>query len=378
MICEDIYYIIASYLLSIKDIISLHNVNKTSRLCKYNIILQSKRPVPNFIYEEFNIVKLTSTFTDYSQFNKLLTDKLLSLSISYSNKDDLNILNKLPELTNLQTLRIHSSNLDNSMLVNLINLVHLDLGQYRGDNLNGIFLCKLQNLTYLNLAETFIESKYVNNLTRLVHLFINTKINDDDFSLLTNLKTLDVSKSEYTLSDSNIKTLTNLINIKCKYSAITNINHLQLLEVLYLGVNFTLKKIICNSKLKILSIIDSNVNELNVPSLLELTLNNDIKDEILCIHTKLTNLYFGENICVTDNGINTLTNLRYIHCNINRNITSYGFINISKLIYLHAGMSYINIDKLSHLVNLQYVEQYESYLGNLESVIVLDNRYSIK
>ena len=41
-----------------------------------------------------------------------------------------------------------------------------------------------------------------------------------------------------------------------------------------------------------------------------------------------------------------------------------------KLIYIHAGMSCIQLDQLVSITNLKYAEQYDSYLGNLESGLV--------
>jgi hypothetical protein len=194
--------------------------------------------------------------------------------------------------------------------------------------------------------------------------------------LLINLQTLEIYNTDI-LIDSNISTLVNLKSLKCKCSTITSIDHLLNLEVLHLGLNYRLKSI-TNQNLKILSIINSVVNYINLPNLLEITLNEYIMDNLLCNHIKLKNLYLGSNIIITDKGIKTLTKLKYIHCNINKNITSNGIYNAINLVYIHAGMSYIDLSKLQHLTNLQYVEQYDSYLGYLESVILLDNRSTIK
>lgn len=378
MFCKDIINIIGSYLYSLNDIIAFHNVNKLTRQCKYDVTLYTRRKIPNFVYDEFNIVKICSTFTDYSNIDKLLTDKLIYISVSHRNKDDSNILNKLHSLVNLRAFRMFSRKFTNAMFEELIQLESLDLGQYQSSNFDGKCLTKLTNLTYLNLGENFICSKYVNNLTNLEHLFINTHINEYDFSTLINLKTLDVSKSDYTLTDSNISTLINLKNLRCRYSTITTVDHLTDLELLTLGVNYTMKSINGLQQLKALSIIDSDVKYLDLPNLSDLTLNEVITDNVLKNLTTLSYLYMGTNTRITDAGTNPLINLRYIHCNMNRNITYEGVTNATKLVYLHTGMSYIRLDKLTHLVNIQYAEQYDAYLGNLESVILLDNRTTIK
>lgn len=374
MFCKDIFDIIGSFLYNLKDIIALRNVNKITRKCKYNITLYTRRVLPKFIYNDFNIIKICSTFSDYSNVEQLMTDKLLHLSISC--KDNSKILDSFYKLSNLKTLRVFSNRLTDNSLSNLSELTSLNLGCYSKFFI-GHSLIKLKNLTFLNLGDNYIHTNFVNNLTKLEHLFINTIIRSFDFSLLTNLKTLDVSKSEYTLTDSNICTLINLKSFKCKYSTITTVDHLINLEVLFIGVNYTLHKIsLCN--LKILSIVNSTVNSIDSPKLIELTLSDFIKDSTLCKHTELKYLYMGNNTRITDNGIKTLINLNYIHCNINRNITIDSILNFSNLIYLHAGLSHIKLNKLNKLKKIQYVEQYESYLGNLESVILLDNRTNIK
>lgn len=375
MFCEDIYYLIGSYLQHLNDLIALHNVNRITRRCRYNVTLQRSCILPEFVYNEFNIVRICSTFTDYSNVDKLLTDKLIHMSVSHRSKDDEHILTKMPELINLQSIRMFSRKFTDDIFINLTQLMSLDFGYYQSDNFDGHCLSHLQNLKFLNLGDNHIDCKYVNTLTKLEYLQINTKINDNDFSLLTNLKRLDVSRSDYTLTDSNIATLINLRLLKCRYSTISSVDHLINLESLNLGINFVIKQIKKLTNLTILSLIYTRVNYIDLPNLLELTLNNDIEDEVLCIHTKLIYLYLGDNTFVTDNGIKTLTNLRCIHCNINRNITSNGLCNATNLEYIYAGMSYIKLHELTHLINLRYVEQYDLYLGNLESLILLDNRH---
>lgn len=374
LFCKDIFIIISSYLYSINDIISLHNVNNTSRQCIYDITLYSRKKIPKFIYNSFNIVKICSTFTDYSDVDNLLTDNLLHLSVSHKNKDDYLILNKISELRNLCTFKMYSKKFTDTMFENMAQLESLDLGQYQSIDFDGKHINKLINLKYLNLGDNMVLSKYVNNLTKLEHLIINTEINTFDFSLLVNLKTLDVSRSNTTLTDSNIYTLINLRNLRCRYSTITNVEHLLYLEVLYIGLNYILKSISNLENLKILSIINSNMSYINLPNLMELSLNELITDDILRCHTKLTYLYMGTNTEITNFGIETLVNLKYIHCNMNKNITSEGFNNITKLVYLHAGMSYINLDNLKYFNSIKYAEHYDPYLGNLESVILFDNR----
>lgn len=377
MLCKDIFEIIGSYLCSLNDVISLHNVNKVTRSCKYDIFINTRRRLPEFIYNDYNIVKVCSIFSDYSNVTKLLTDKLVHLSVSHRNKNDINILNKLPDLINLKTLRMYSNKFTDLMFINTTKLISLDLGFQQSSNFTGSSIAGLDNLTFLNLGDNCINADYINHLTKLEHLSINTIIRDYDFSLLTNLKTLDVSKSDYTLINSNIEKLYNLKNLRCKYSAISDVNHLINLEVLFLGVNYVLQSVALPN-LKILSIIDSKVNYINSPTLIELTLNELITDDILKKHIELSYLYIGANTIITDEGIKPLVNLKYIHCNLNRNITSDGLLNATKLVYLHAGLSCIIIDQLINLINLQYAEQYDPYLGNLESVILLDNRITIK
>lgn len=368
MFCQDIWYIIGSYLI---DVISLRNVNTITRLCKFNIILSTSRLNKN-IYDNYNIVKICSTFTDYTHIDKLFTDSLLHLSLSYKSKNNSNIIHALPKLVNLRTLRLISHNFNDNTFINMTKLECLDIGYYKSDCFCGKNLYMLP-LTLLNLGDTFIESKHINNMITLKHLYINTRINIDDFNKLINLQTLDVSNSSYTLGDSNISNLVNLENIRCKYSAISSISHLVKLDSLHLGVNYILKSIV-HPTLKILSIIDSFVNIIDVPNLIEITLNNSITDDMLKIHTNIIYLYFGINTIITDNGINTLCNVTYLHCNYNRNITCKSLCNLHKLSYLHVGLSYIKLDFLENHY-LQYVEQYDPYLGNLESIILLDNRH---
>lgn len=356
-LCIDIFINISSYLHSLIDIISLHNTNRISKKCRFNIILNTRKIIPNFIYEQFNIIQIYSSFNDYSNINKLFTDKLIYLSVSHKYKDDISILNEIPKLKSLTTFKMPSSHFTNIMFKNLTQLIHLDLGQYCSNNFDGRYLTEFKKITYLNLGKNKIDSKYINNLTTLEHLFINTEIKDYDFSLLINLKTLDVSKSKYTLTDSNIYSLINLKNLKCKYSTITTLNHLVNLEVLYIGLNFILKRITNLPYLKILSIIYSNVDYINIPNLLELTLNNLITDEILQNHINLTYLYLGSNTILTNNGIYPLINLKYIHCSINKNITGEGLINAVKLSGVHSSINYINFNKLT---NIQFIEYHNN------------------
>ncbi len=377
MFCTDVLYIISSFLIKLRDIISLHNVNKYTRSCKFNVNLCSKIHIPNFVYNDYNIVKICSTFTDYSNVDKLLTDSLLHLCVSHKNKNNINILEKLPNLTNLTFFKMYSSNFDDNMFINLINLKYLDLGFYKNNNFNGHCISKLSNLEFLNSGTNFISSKYVNNLTKLEYLIINTETNDNDFEDLINLKYLDVYNSNYTLLDSNIRSLINLKYLKCKISSITSVDHLIKLETLYLGVNYTIKTITNLDNLKVLSLIDSVVEYIYLPNLIELTLNNQIGDSVLCKHNTLKYLYLGNNEIVTNVGIRNLTNLKYLHCSLNRNITNNGLYNLDKLIYLHIGQNTINIKIFKNFINLQYIERYDIHYGNiLESIIILDNRYN--
>lgn len=374
MFCEDILYIIASFLNKLRDVISLHNTCKICRTCKFNITLQTKKIVPNFIYDDYNITKICSIFSDYSDIDKLLTDSLTNLSISHR-INNINIFKKVSELTSLTKLQLSNNKyVNDSTFKKLVNLKYLNIGLYPNNYILGSFLTNFDKITFLNLGETFILSKYINKLITLEHLFINIEIQPDDFNTLINLKTLDVSKSDYTLSDSNIQNLYKLVSLKCKFSTISNVSHLQHLEMLYLGLNFKMDTIENLEKLKILSIINTNIGYINVPNLMELLCNDVIDDNSLYNLSSLTYLYLSDNLLITDKGIKHLSNLEFLHCGINKNISSDSIGNCINLKYLHAGMSYVDLNNLSHLHNLRYLEQYDSYLGNLESVILLDNR----
>ena len=371
MFCIDIIYIIESYLSSINDKISFHNINKLTKQCTFNINLYSSRQLPDFIYKHFNIVKIYSTFTDYSNVDKLLTDKLTYMNVSHRHKNNMDILNKISELINLKTFRMFSHKFNDSMFVNLTNLTSLDLGFYQSEEFNGSCLTNMHNLIFLNLGDNFIKSKYVNNLISLKYLHVNTYFKDNDLTMLINLQVLDVSRSKYTLSDSNISTLTNLKLLKCRYSTISSVDHLINLESLHIGLNNVMKSV-TNNNLRVLSITDSVVNNINVPNLLELSLNNEITDNILQSHTNLIYLYLGINVKITNDGIKPLTNLKFLHCNFNKNITSYGIYDAAHLMQLHAGLSDIKVNELLHLKKLQYAVRFDSYL---ESIVLLDNRY---
>jgi len=375
MICEDICHIIATYLSSLRDIISFHNVNQITHNCIFNISLYVKRQIPDFIYNQFNITKICSSFTDYSNIPKLLTDKLLYLSVSHIHKNNDQILYNLRHLTNLRSLRIYSYRLTDRMIHTLHSLTSLDCGYCESNHFDGSCLTNMKNLTFLNLSKSFIDSKYINDLTELRYLFINTRILSNDFINLTKLKTLDVSTSDYTIGDSNISNLTELTVLRCKYSVISSIDHLVNLEVLHIGLNYTLHSI-TNSNLKSLSIINANVSYLDVPNLLELTAGEYITDSIIKNHTNLTCLILGANTCITDDGIKPLYNLNYLHCNNNYNITENSVVGLMKLKYIHIGKSNIDYTKLNHLPNLRYAEMFNPELINLESIIVIDNRYS--
>jgi hypothetical protein len=113
-----------------------------------------------------------------------------------------------------------------------------------------------------------------------------------------------------------------------------------------------------------------------VPNLLELTAGEYITDSIIKNHTNLTCLILGANTCITDDGIKPLYNLNYLHCNNNYNITENSVVGLMKLKYIHIGKSNIDYTKLNHLPNLRYAEMFNPELINLESIIVIDNRYS--
>lgn len=365
---EDICYIISDFLFYSKDIISFFNVNKLTRRCKFNITLDSYCNNYNN-FSNFNITKILSTFNNFNSIT--INNSLQHLALSYKYSNELNILEKIPNLINLHTLALSNIKLTDKILEKLVNLTSLNIGYINCNNFTGECLQKFTKLKTLKLGYTFIDSKYIQNLTKLEKLYINTQFNINNFHKLTNLHVLDVSVSEYVITDETILSLTNLRVLKCKYSTISKIDHLLNLKVLILGLNYVMKKIY-NNKLHTLSISSSKVRYIYVPNIIKLVLNECISDNLLKKCTTLQDLHFGNNTIITDDGIQSLVNLTTLHCNFNRNITNKGIADLKKIIKIHCGFNYLNVDHLSNLHCLEHYEYNDSI--NLESVKLLINR----
>lgn len=350
MNCVDILHIVASFLGSIKDIISLHCVNKQSYDCRYNVILDGRKKIKPFIYEQYNIIGILHHFSDYSNIDQLLTDKLIVLRNYEYTKYDTDILNGLHNCVNLRTLHMVSNKYTDDIFNNLYNLTSLDIGNRTNVDFHGSCLTHLTALTFLDLGPTFVESKYINNLTELRYLDINTHIYNNDLSLLTNLKRLHLN-SVNTITNSNINTLINLTYLVCRFSAFTSIDHLKKLETLYLGVDFTLKNINIDT-LKILSLKHSAIEYIKCPNLIELNTSYNMTDKSLKVHTSLTHLILSDNMLISDNSIKYLTKLLFLHCGNNRNITIDGLSTLTNLTHLHIGSSGITISEIKTLSTL--------------------------
>jgi internalin A len=347
-------------------------------------------------YSQVNNIEVLSKLTNLTQLN-------LSLS---SEVNDIEVLSKLTNLTQLN-LDLNDSEVNNievlSKLTNLAQL-NLDLGSGKVNDIK--VLSKLTNLTQLNLSLREVNNiemlSKLTNLTQL-NLSLSSEVNDIEvLSKLTNLTQLTLNLGSSKVNDIEVLSkLTNLTQLNLNLGSSREVNDIEVLSKLTNLTQLTLN--LGNSKVNDIEVLSklTNLTQLNLnlggsrevnnievlsklTNLTQLTLNlgsskvNDI--EVLSKLTNLTelNLSLGRSRVNNIEVLSRLTNLTQLTLSFSDQVIDIKVLGeLTNLTQLNLDLSYSkanDIEVLSRLTNLTQLTLDLSYsqVRNLEPLSKLN------
>ena len=229
----------------------------------------------------------------------------------------------------------------------------------------------------LKHANTLICNNRITNytlskLTNLVslHLHNNTLITDNSLGLLTNLTKLNIHEN-YKITDISISNLKKLTYLHCGTFNVNltdnSIKHLTKLTVLYTSN---------------INICDSTIMQLTSLTELYCNYNPRLTNDCFNYITNLTHLSVGKNLFNIE-GISRLHNLTYLNINSETYISDNNYFKyMPKLTYLDCSYNNMITDEaLIYLHNLKYLKKCNQLLSDnslryLNNLIFLDCGYN--
>lgn len=286
----------------------------------------------------------------YRSINKLTN--LIELKCCYSSCVTDKALYKLTNLTSLDCSNCAVTSQSISLLVNLKHLIYVFLDPMNTSNelnIDTSFIENLTNLEYLKINSCVQQNKKgLLRLKKLKQLDLHNYIHPDTIEVLPNLEYLNCGNYEY--EDRHLIGLNNLKQLICghncyftykSFTKLTNLNVLNLYgsklhvsyDVIYTFINLT--QIYCYY-FHLPDYVFKNMKNLK---LLHCDDNLVLTDKCFEYIPNLTELNCGRNVLFTDNGIITLNNLKTLLCGSNTKLTDKTLLNLPNLTKLNCGFN---------------------------------------